>query len=176
MTYQEKIKALKANTSAFGLMDKELQELAEKIQKDRSVCNIKMLYTGSEWSDMHWDTRFGYSLVIRLRSDYPEAEPEPEEIVIGIGEHTYPNGSICLTISHRTGMGIEWNYYTSAPTLIPKEGYRFAGFQTKELNYLTSEAFGYYNVCECPGLRQVYTQYFPACKPLTYVAAVYRKQ
>ncbi|MFA5298716.1 MAG: hypothetical protein WC389_10975 [Lutibacter sp.] len=77
MTQKEIIKALKENTSAFGLMPKELQEAARKIAGD----NFEV-YDGTLWY-IAFDVAFNVPYkAYRLRPDYqPKPEYEKFEIV-----------------------------------------------------------------------------------------------
>ena len=68
MTNEEKIKALKENTSAFGLMDKELQD------KARDIGKRNFFYYSDDWVRTS-DNIFCGPGTYRLRPNYAE-EPE----------------------------------------------------------------------------------------------------
>ena len=117
MTNEEKIKALKENTSAFGLMDKELQDKAREIGKKE----FRFLERGlSGWNTCARDSVFCPENIFRLRPDYTE---DSEVIELEVKPDRFDNA-----LSMDTVLGGK-TYYTNAPSLCPKEGYRFAGYK-----------------------------------------------
>ena len=127
MTNEEKIKALKENTSAFGLMPKELKHKAIEIGKKE----FRFLERGlSGWYTCARDSVFGIENIFRLRPDYAE---EPEVIELEI--YADYEGDWC----------VNGYAYIDAPALCPKEGYRFAGYRYKEVMYLTWKPMLYVN-------------------------------
>jgi len=122
MTNEEKIKALKENTSAFGLMDKELQDKARDIGKKE----FRFLERGlSGWYTCARDSVFGIENIFRLRHDYAE---EPEVIELEIKKNAYGELVVIFDGNNRT--------YTMCPALCPMKGYRFKHYKYDDCNSL----------------------------------------
>ena len=113
MDRQEAIKRLKENTSAFGLMDRELQELAKELEDQTVRYSIRGAW---EVCPMYRCTSpHAINDIFRLRPDYTE---EPEEIVCEV----YVNGQgTRLLVKH----GGAIDFLSDAIAWIPQEGFRF---------------------------------------------------
>ncbi len=126
MTELEIIRALKQNKEAFGLMPVEMQEWARKTGKQ----NFMYYHGGWRWNTPATDSIFCEAITFRLRLDYPE---EPDRIELEIKTSGY-----LLVISMETQLD---RVYTTAPALIPKEGYKFAGYRYNHCSLLRREPF-----------------------------------
>ena len=144
MTEKEKIKALKENKMAFGLMDKELQEKATEIGGDHFL-----RLNAREWMKGGW-VLDSYDRTYRLRQDYDE---EPEVIELEIYRDN--QGDWC----------VNGYLYTNAPAICPKEGYRFVGYRYKDMDCLYIESCMYINMygvkCKCKGENKEPVIVFP---------------
>jgi len=116
MTNEEIIKALKENMTAYDFMPEELQDKADEID-NRLGCHWEY-WTGEDWMDSSSFTSGGCQ-IHRLRDDYTE---EPDTIELEIKRL----GGKLLIFPLEKERG---KYYTNAPALCPKEGYRFAGYR-----------------------------------------------
>jgi hypothetical protein len=78
----EIVKALKENTSAFGLMSPELRDAMSHIDRDKFL----YYHCGGNWRECSLSGVFGKSSQYRLRPDY-QLESEYEKFEIKVREH-----------------------------------------------------------------------------------------
>ena len=154
------IKELKENEKAFGRMDVELQDKAKKIGGKHFLL-LSSKKGKVSWMDGHWSFD-APERIYRLEPDYTE---EPEVIELDIRPRSDLHEALMIKCSSMS------YFYTNAPALCPKKGYRFVGYRYKGMQYpyknptvYTSPTMG--NTCTV--LTDNVTVLFP-------VAAVYER-
>lgn len=166
MTEQEKIEALKANDKPFGMLDKELRNLAAEIGlhnfKVYGVPPINGVF--AEWLPLYPSPEdiFRSERTYRLNADYRGQAGAPEEIEFDIIPLMDPSRRITGLFVRCNGKGSE-QLYTHAPALLPGTGYRFAGYRYEDCFNL--------GLMMEPVLFQQRLE-----KTIFPIAAVYRKQ
>ena len=116
------IKELKENKCAFGLMDKELQDKAKEIGHHCLEMAVDEDDRYIKWVGIDHIGRTYLERTYRLKPDYTE-QPDRIELEITVNDFGY------TYVKHHGTR----DYYTNAPALCPKPGYRFVGYRYQHL-------------------------------------------